>query len=152
MYEKNNSSPASVYAKVVKATDGSAITSGVVAFHIRAGTRQAVAGTAATHIANGVWRYTPTQAESNYDAFAIEFYHAEAVAGGPLVEIFTTDATIDGRPQSQVFAMLLAAASGKTSVDEVAGTVVFYLDDGATEAFTITYGTVPGQRTARAVP
>ncbi len=91
MYPKNTSSPRRIYAKVVSATDGSPLTADVVAYHIQADTRGAVGGTAAAHIANGLWGYTPTQPETDYDAFAIEFYHTGAVADGPVVEVVTTD-------------------------------------------------------------
>jgi hypothetical protein len=89
MYPKNAASPRCIYAKVVSAADGSPITTGVTAFHVQASTRGAVGGTAAAHIAYGLWGYTPTQAETNYDTFAIEFYHADAVGDGPVVQVVT---------------------------------------------------------------
>ena len=78
---------------MVDATDGSAITAGVVAFHITGTTRAAVTGDVAAHVAgsSGVWTYTPTTAETDYDEFAIEFYHADAVAGGPMVQVVTSE-------------------------------------------------------------
>lgn len=98
MYPKNAATPRPIYAKVTNASDGSPITSGVVAYHIQASTRAAVAGTAAAAIGtSGLWVYTPTTAETNYDAFAIEFYHADAVCDGPVVEVITevTKALLD---------------------------------------------------------
>lgn len=88
MYLKNDSSPKPIYAILVNASDGAPITSGVTAYHIQGTTRTAGAGTL-THIANGRWAYVPTQAETNYDAFAIDFYHASAVGQGALVEVVT---------------------------------------------------------------
>jgi len=94
MYPKNASSPRAIYATVVNASNGAPIDSGVVAYHIHGDTRSAVGGTAAAHIANGKWVYTPTQPETNYDAFAIEFYHASAVGDGPIVEVVTEAQTV----------------------------------------------------------
>lgn len=90
MYLKNDSSPNAIYAILVNASDGAPITSGVTAYHIQGTTRTAGAGTL-THIANGRWAYTPTQAETNYDAFAIDFYHDDAVGKGALVEVVTAN-------------------------------------------------------------
>ena len=89
MYPKNTASPRALRAKVVSAADGSPLTTGVVAYHIQGVTRAAVSGDAAAHVANGIWSYTPTQAETNYDEFAIEFYHVDAVGDGPLVSVIT---------------------------------------------------------------
>lgn len=112
MYLKNWATPAPVYAKVVNAADGEPITTGVVAYHVTGSTRSTVAGTAAIHVANGLWAYTPTQAETNYSQFAIEFYHADAVADGPIVEVVTWEA-------SQVQA---AAAAAITAAGVYTGT------------------------------
>ena len=90
--QKNTASPHAIYAKVVNATDGAPITTGVVAFHVQGTTRAAVGGDVAAHIANGLWTYTPTQPETNYATFAIEFYHADAVGDGPLVQVVTDTA------------------------------------------------------------
>jgi calcineurin-like phosphoesterase family protein len=89
MYKKNDPSPKPIKAKVVQASDGSGITSGVTAYHIT-GTSRTTGSGSLTHIANGLWSYTPTQSETNYNEFAIEFYHADAVAGGPIVQVFTS--------------------------------------------------------------
>lgn len=91
MYPRNGSSPPPIRAKVISATDGSPITSGVVAYHVQGSTRSAVGGSAASHVANGIWVYTPTQAETNYTTFGIEFYHTSAVGYGPLVEVATEE-------------------------------------------------------------
>lgn len=87
-YLKNNASPLPVKAKVTNATTGAPITSGVAAYHITGVTRAAGGGTLA-HIASGDWNYIPTQAETNYDEFAIEFYHADAVCEGSIVQVLT---------------------------------------------------------------
>ena len=60
-------------------------------------------------------------------------------------------ADIDGLSHSQALAWILAATSGKTAIDEESGAVAYYLNDGVTVAFTNTYGTVPGHRTARVI-
>lgn len=88
-YPKNSASPPELHAKVVSAADGSAITSAVAAYVTpHGGSRGAGSGTLA-HEGNGIWSYVPTQAETNYDAFSVEFAHASAVGGGPLVHIIT---------------------------------------------------------------
>lgn len=46
-------------------------------------------------------------------------------------------------------AWMLAATSGPTAVNLETGAVAFYLNDGVTVAFTNTYGSVIGHRTAR---
>jgi len=128
MYLKNDTPPKPIYAILVNASDGSPITTGVTAYHIQGTTRTTGQGTL-THIANGRWAYTPTQAETNYDAFAIDFYHASAVGQGALVEVVTatqgialitadtsaikakTDAYLDATVSSRL------AASGYTAPD-----------------------------------
>lgn len=91
MYLKNAASPPPIYAKVVAASDGSPIAAGVAAYHVQGSTRVPAAGPAAGHLAAGLWVYTPTQQETDHAAFAIEFSHAGAVGGGPVVEVATTD-------------------------------------------------------------
>jgi len=88
VYPKNTASPRAIYAKVVNASDGAPITSSVAAYHVE-GTTRTSGDNSASHVANGLWAYTPSQAETNYDAFAIEFYHADAVGDGPIVEVVT---------------------------------------------------------------
>ena len=109
MYKKNDTSPKPIKAKVVSATDGSAITTGVAAYHITGSTRTAGGGTL-THVANGLWTYTPTQTETNYDEFAIEFYHTSAVSSGPIVQVFTSSKLVSELND-------LAAADVNTEVD-----------------------------------
>lgn len=60
----------------------------------------------------------------------------------------TTEADT-GVTWNTAIAWVLAAISGKTVVDEDAGTVAFYLANGTTIAFTNTYGETAGERTAR---
>lgn len=86
MYPKNAASPPSIKAKVIDA-DGNLITSGVVAYHLAGTTRTAGAGTL-TYV-SGTWDYEPTQGETNYDEFAVEYYHASAIGGGPIVHVVT---------------------------------------------------------------
>ena len=94
MYPRNTASPRTIHAKVTKASDGSPIITGVECFHIE-GTTRTAADNAETHVANGLWAYTPSQAETNFDAFSIEFYHADAVCDGPVVEILTNTLTTE---------------------------------------------------------
>ena len=61
-------------------------------FHIE-GTTRTACDNAETHVANGLWAYTPSQVETNFDAFAIEFYHADAVCDGPVVQVVTDSLT-----------------------------------------------------------
>ena len=76
-------------AKVVAAAGGSTIETGVVAYHLTGVTRTAAAGTAAQHIANGLWAYEPTALEVAHAEYGIEFYHADAVGKGPVVNVIT---------------------------------------------------------------
>jgi hypothetical protein len=125
--QKNTASPHAIYAKVVNATDGAPITTGVVAFHVQASTRAAVAGTAAAHIANGLWGYTPTQAETNYDTFAVEFYHTDAVGDGPCVQVVTevTKALLD-----YMAPIIIGSVTGARTGTEV------FIYDGVTATVT----------------
>lgn len=124
-YPKNTASPRALQAKVVNATTGAQIIAGVVAFHIVGTTRVAVVGTAAEHVANGLWTYTPTQAETNYDQFSIEFYHSDAVSGGPLIEVVTDISTGNG-PES----VALTITDDSDPVINLAGVQVAIYDAG----------------------
>jgi len=115
MYLKNASSPQPIFAKVVKASDGSAITSGVTCYHIASDGTRTTADNSPSHVANGLWRYLPSQAETNYDAFAIEFYHADAVAGGPIVEVLTEEVAL-----SEILTAVYNIGVAAASVAEVA--------------------------------
>lgn len=86
MYPKNSASPPPIKAKVPD-TDGILLESGVVAYHYTGTSRTDGSGTLTC--VSGVWNYQPTQAECNYNEFAIEFYHASALANGPVVDVIT---------------------------------------------------------------
>jgi hypothetical protein len=138
MYPKNASSPKPIRAKVVSATDGSAITTGVVAYHIQGSTRSAVSGTAAAHIANGVWIYTPTQGETNYDAFDIEFYHTSAVGSGPVVHVVTCDAKTEVADPLLDRDMSVGTDSGGPTVRTVRQALRFLRNKWAISGTTLT--------------
>jgi len=91
MYLKNDPVPEPIKAKVIHAGTGEPITSGVVVFYLQGSTRTPGAGT--LEIVGETWNYTPTQAETNCDEFAIEFYHVNAVGNGPIVQVVPTTMT-----------------------------------------------------------
>lgn len=67
-YLKNDTSPKPLSAHIKAAVDGSPVTEGVsvkVSGVTGAGTL--------THVSDGEWKYTPTQAETNADAFTVRF-------------------------------------------------------------------------------
>jgi glycerate kinase len=74
-------------AKVVATADGSPIETGVVAYHLAGKVRAAAVGDPAEHVANGIWAYEPTAGEIAYAEYGIEFYHADAVGKGPVVNV-----------------------------------------------------------------
>ena len=89
-YKKNDASPVPLFAKVVNASTGAPITSGVTAKHYAAdGTQTTGDNSPPDHEGGGEWRYTPSQAETNETTFAVEFYHADAVGDGPSVQVVT---------------------------------------------------------------
>ena len=90
MYPRNSANPPSIAATVVKASDNSAITSGVAVKYRAAGsTAQGEGGGTLVHNGSGEWRYIPTQAETDVISFSIKFYHADAVGLGPTVNTIT---------------------------------------------------------------
>jgi len=135
-YKQNASSPEPISAKVVNSTDGAPITSGVVAYHIQGTTRTLGAGVL-TYVTNGYWSYVPTQAETNYASFSIEFYHISAVSSGPQVTIYTdvylSEDVVAHGDVSWVDAGLLIG-SGSVSVDHNYGgtdNLTYIVDGGA---------------------
>jgi hypothetical protein len=90
MYPKNLASPPKIFATVVKASDGTAITTSVAAKYSTGAGSQASGGGTCQHEGNGQWSYAPTQGETNVTAFGIQFYHADAVGSGPTVSVVTT--------------------------------------------------------------
>jgi len=89
MYLRNASRPQSIVVKVVNDRNGGPITTGVTVFYIYGVMRIPGSGSL-KHIAAGLWRYVPTRAETDYDVFVIEFYHENAVCGGPIVMVSTS--------------------------------------------------------------
>lgn len=116
MYPKNTAVPRPIYAKVVSAADGSPITTGVAIYHLQGTTRAAAVGDSPTHLANGIWAYTPTEAETNYDTFGIEFQHADAVGDGAVVQVVTT---LFGTAQSNM--PLVCIGATYDAIDPIGG-------------------------------
>jgi hypothetical protein len=90
-YPKNSATPPSISATVVKASDGSAITTGVAAKVTVGSAAQTDGGGTIAHSGLGEWKYAPLQAETNAASFAVKFYHADAVATGPTCSVVTDD-------------------------------------------------------------
>lgn len=89
-YPRNSASPPPLFATVVKAADGTAVTTAVAAKYSTGAGSQAAGGGTCQHEGNGQWSYTPTQAETNVSAFGIQFYHADAVGLGPTISVVTS--------------------------------------------------------------
>jgi hypothetical protein len=89
MFLKNTASQY-IHAQMNSRADGSPLTSSVaVAVKVDNGSQAAGSGTLA-HVANGLWQYTPTQAETNGDVISFQFIHATGVNAN--VELITIPA------------------------------------------------------------
>ncbi len=87
MRKRNDPVPKPIEVKVIHATTGAAITSGVTAYHRAGGSR--VEGTGTLEYSNDICRYTPVQSETDYEYYSIEFYHTSAVGNGPVANVTT---------------------------------------------------------------
>jgi hypothetical protein len=99
-------------------TDGSPLTSSV-SINVDNSGGYASGGGTLSHLGNGFWKYTFTQAETNYNAWGFQFTHASGVnIGGTIVATAAdpTDATAFGL--SRIDAAVSTRAS-QTSVDTV---------------------------------
>jgi hypothetical protein len=117
MFRKNIASQA-VYAQMNSRTDGSPLTSSV-SINVDNSGGYASGGGTLSHLGNGFWKYTFTQAETNYNAWGFQFTHASGVnIGGTIVATAAdpTDATAFGL--SRIDAAVSTRAS-QTSVDTV---------------------------------
>lgn len=108
-YPRNAASPPPLFATVVKASDGTAITSGVAAKYSTGAGSQAAGGGTCQHEGNGQWSYTPTQGETNVTAFGTQFYHADAVGSGPTISVVTSG---DVAQTGDVYAVVTHATYG----------------------------------------
>lgn len=114
MYPKNSASPPKLFATVVKAADGTAITTGVAAkYSTGAGSQAAGSGTC-QHEGNGQWSYAPTQSETNVDGFGIQFYHTDAVGSGPTVSVVTTASVVQ---TGDVYAVVTNGTYGLSALE-----------------------------------
>lgn len=113
-YPKNSASPPKLFATVVKAADGTAITSGVAAKYSTGAGSQAAGGGTCQHEGNGQWSYAPTQAETNVDGFGVQFYHTDAVGSGPNVSVVTSASVVQ---TGDSYARLGAPVGASVSAD-----------------------------------
>ena len=113
---------------MIKAADGSAVTTGAVnAFITKDGGSQVGLSDTPTHIASGQWKVNLTAAEMNADLIGLLFTHTDAV---PLhFTIKTEHAAIEKAAKSIV---------NKAVQNKITGAVVYYDDDGQTELLTHT--------------
>jgi hypothetical protein len=107
----------------------------VTCYHVTAaGVRTAADNDPPGHVANGLWRYGPSQTETNETTFDIEFYHVDAVAGGPVVHVVTAGlalfATQDTGETVAVPGSVAKLAQGP-GTGSGARTVAVTVDDGA---------------------
>ena len=88
-------------ARLINASDGSAITSGAAVTVEIDGAAQAAGGGTLSHKGNGVWQYIPTQTETDCDHLTVNFDEASAI--GATKEYFPM-VQIDVNAQGQVSA------------------------------------------------
>ncbi len=114
--------------EMIKADDGSAITSGTVNGYItKDGGSQASLTNTPTHVGNGQWKVNLTAEEMNADCIGLLFTHTSAV---PVhFTIKTEHAAIEKAAKSIV---------NKAIQDKSSGAVVYYDDDGETPILTHT--------------
>ncbi len=123
-----NSAVAGFAFEMIKAADGSAITSGTVNGYItKDGGSQASLTNTPTHVGNGQWKVNLTASEMNADCIGLLFTHTDAV---PMhFTIKTEHQAIEKAAKS----IVNKAIQNKTS-----GAVVYYDDDGQTPLLTHT--------------
>ncbi len=140
-YPRNAASPPPLFATVVKAADGAAITSGVAAKYSTAAGSQAAGNGTCRHEGNGQWSYTPTQSETNVIGFGVQFYHADAVGSGPTISAVTS---ADVAQTGDVYAVVTHATYGldklaRTGADgDTLETLSDQIDDVPTAAEILT--------------
>lgn len=125
---KKNTAVTGFVLVMIKAADGSAITSGTVnGFITKDGGGQASLTNTPTHIANGQWKANLTATEMNAECIGLLFTHTDAV---PMhFTIKTEHQAIEKAAKSIV---------NKAIQNKSTGTVVYYDDDGATPLLTHT--------------
>lgn len=103
-FQKNQASQ-TIFATLVNATTGAAITSGATVFVAGDSSSQSSGAGTLTHIGNGQWSYVPTQAETNVNMFGYSF------AGTNVVPVGGTIPTVD-YPRAAIPAAASGAAGG----------------------------------------
>jgi predicted GH43/DUF377 family glycosyl hydrolase len=92
---RNAPYPQPIYATPRNATTGAGYGSGITCYHV---TTDPVAGTASRvlcentpfHVGGGLWCYIPTQAETDYENFAIHFAGGTLFGYGEIVQVTTS--------------------------------------------------------------
>ena len=97
MYPRNASSPPRIaVGPVVQISDGAVQTSGCsVVVRAEGGSEKAGGGTVSYGASSGFVYYTPTQAETNYTAFAVVAYKSDCIPAG--VTVVTTASSTAGQ-------------------------------------------------------
>jgi hypothetical protein len=121
-----------VEAQLVDLTDGSPVTTGTTNIYVTGdgGSQGSGSGGAPTHKGNGLWSYTPTQAETNYDHVTFTFVNAAAVVAS--IQVYPVEIAkwwqhlIDGTQIRIILARMAAAVLGKTNTN---GTVMRDISD-----------------------
>lgn len=114
--------------EMIKAADGSAITTGTVNGYItKDGGSQASLTNTPTHVGNGQWKINLTAAEMNADCIGLLFTHTDAV---PMHFTIKTE--------HQAIEKAVKSIVNKAIQNKASGAVVYYDDDGETELFTHT--------------
>jgi len=113
---------------MIKAADGSAITTGTVNGYItKDGGSQASLTNTPIHVGNGQWKVNLTAAEMNADCVGLLFTHTDAV---PVHFTIKTEHTAIEKAAKSIV--------NKAVQDKTSGAVVYYDDDGATPLLTHT--------------
>lgn len=126
MYPRNAASPPRLaIGAVVKISDGAVQTSGV-SIKVRPEGGSASAGGGTTAYEEGIVLYTPTQAETNYTAFAVIAYKADCV------------------PISLAVVTTASATAGQVSVASGGITAASFAADALARLGVVAYGTAQG--------
>lgn len=90
-YPKNSASPPPIHAVIVDISQDppAPIEAEVEVYVSKDGGVPAEGEGTLTHLGEGEWAYTPTQAETNATTFSVRFLHEDAFGKGPLVQVLT---------------------------------------------------------------
>lgn len=141
MYPKNSSNPPPIHAALTEALSGLPITSGITVYHTPGGGSQGPADNSPAHKGNGVWEYTPSQAETNYDSFSLGWYkpgvcyrvswiHTETPPDGAGARSVTITVDDGSDPLDGALVRVSKGAETFLRTTDASGQCAFSLNDG----------------------